>query len=103
MNQKKADGSSISDHGNSLIMTLSVASSPFSPQDRAARNAVCFRYFEGKCKFEDCKFLHVSPSKLTHDERAQVLRELPKREYSKKLADVIAGKKWSDFRQCECL
>mmetsp|Transcript_15901 Transcript_15901/g.35066 ORF Transcript_15901/g.35066 Transcript_15901/m.35066 type:complete len:244 (-) Transcript_15901:91-822(-) len=71
-------------------------------KDKAARNAVCFRYFEGRCKFDDCKFLHVSPSKLTHDERAQVLRELPLREYSKKLAEVIAGlniPRCKDFHQ----
>ncbi|CAK9114419.1 unnamed protein product [Durusdinium trenchii] len=69
---------------------------------RAARNAVCFRYFEGRCKFDDCKFLHVNPSKLTHDERAQVLRELPLRPYSKKLAEVIASlniPRCKDFHQ----
>ena len=73
-------------------------------QDKAARNAVCFRYFEGRCKFDDCKFLHVSPSKLTHDERAQVLRELPLREYSKKLAEVIAGSSdLKSFAHIRCL
>ena len=71
-------------------------------KDKNARNAVCFRYFEGKCKFDDCKFLHVSPSKLTHDERAQVLRELPLRPYSKGLAEVIAAlniPRCKDFHQ----
>jgi len=86
------------EHAHSVLLSASESCFVQQPssllvlfQDKAARNAVCFRYFEGRCKFDDCKFLHVSPSKLTHDERAQVLRELPLREYSKKLAEVIAG------------
>ncbi|CAE7425182.1 yop-1 [Symbiodinium natans] len=71
-------------------------------KDKASRNAVCFRYFEGTCRFEDCKFLHVSPQKLTDEERAQVLHELPLRKFSQKLADVIAGlniPRCKDFHQ----
>ena len=86
------------EHAHSVLLSASESCFVQQPssllvlfQDKAARNAVCFRYFEGRCKFDDCKFLHVSPSKLTHDERAQVLRELPLREYSKKLAEAIAG------------
>ncbi|CAJ1402944.1 unnamed protein product [Effrenium voratum] len=69
---------------------------------RAARNAVCFRYLEGTCKFDDCKFGHVNPQKLTSEERAQVLQELPLRKYSKKLSEAIRAlniPRCKDFHQ----
>ncbi|CAE7269072.1 yop-1, partial [Symbiodinium pilosum] len=46
--------------------------------------------------------MHVSAEKLTNEERAQVLRELPLRKFSQKLADVIAGlniPRCKDFHQ----
>ena len=69
---------------------------------RGERNAVCFRYLEGSCKFEDCRFMHVSATKLTHEERAQVLQELPKRAFSQPLAEVIKAlniPRCKDFHQ----
>ncbi|CAE8614458.1 unnamed protein product, partial [Polarella glacialis] len=78
-----------------LLAAQSTASSgsqpPVKRKDQAARNAVCFRHWLGTCKFEDCKFMHVNPAKLTLEERAQVLRELPLREFDPKLAEVIQG------------
>lgn len=71
-------------------------------KSRFERNAVCFRYLEGCCNFEDCKFMHVSGTKLTHEERAQVLQELPKRAFSEGLAEVIKAlniPRCKDFHQ----
>ncbi|CAK0810621.1 unnamed protein product [Prorocentrum cordatum] len=62
---------------------------PQKKPTRAQRNAICFRYFRGSCKFDDCKFQHVAPGRLTPDEQAQVLRELPLREFDQRLADVV--------------
>merc|ERR1712129_198733 len=43
----------------------------------------------GSCKFDDCMFEHVAGGKLTQEERAQVLWELPKRPWDPVLGEVI--------------
>jgi len=75
---------------------------PKKKKDRAARDAVCFRYLKGACKFDDCKFQHVNPKKLTQEEQAQVLKELPLRAFDRELGEVIQQlniPKCKDFHQ----
>jgi len=62
---------------------------PQKKRSQAQRNAICFRYFRGSCKFDDCKFQHVAPERVTPEEQAQVLRELPMRDFDQKLAEVV--------------
>lgn len=64
-----------------------------APKQKRAKNinAICFKYLAGSCKFDDCRFLHVNPLKLTLEERSEVLRELPLRQFDQSLAVVIGS------------
>eukprot|EP00405_Crypthecodinium_cohnii_P044220 CAMPEP_0206570868 /NCGR_PEP_ID=MMETSP0325_2-20121206/27293_1 /ASSEMBLY_ACC=CAM_ASM_000347 /TAXON_ID=2866 /ORGANISM="Crypthecodinium cohnii, Strain Seligo" /LENGTH=272 /DNA_ID=CAMNT_0054074737 /DNA_START=94 /DNA_END=912 /DNA_ORIENTATION=+ len=65
-------------------------------KERGSRNGLY------ACQFDDCKFLHVNPRKLTNKEQAQMLKELPLRAFDEELAKVVQNmniSKCKDFHQ----
>lgn len=63
---------------------------------------ICFKFLYGACKFDDCKFRHIKPSRLATEDLAEVLQELPLREFKTELRDVIRDlniPKCKDFHQ----
>lgn len=117
--KRSSENDSGSEHSSSKVKKRKIdgeknngveVAGPLSKEDKAAkkrkernvRDAVCFRYLKGACHFDDCKFQHVNPKKLTTEEQAQILRELSVRTFDPQLAEVIQDlniPKCKDFHQ----
>lgn len=73
-----------------------------APVKISKSKGICFKHLYGACKFDDCKFRHIKPSRLSTEDVAEILQELPQREFRIELRDVIRDlniPKCKDFHQ----
>ena len=71
------------------VLDDNMSSTLLKKKRRKGHSTICWQFFKGSCKFDDCAFRHVSPAKLDPVDKLEMMRELRVKTFDADLARAI--------------